>query len=146
LGNALYGMQGMCSDSAEVRTMLLVLIPKVEDCKNRFHSQDVGNSLYGMQAMSSDCAEVRAMLLALVPKVESCRGALNAHAIGYGLYGMQGMTAENEYIFLLDFLYDNAMSITGKVSLCNLQSCEDLIHLGQHLALTLPKFTSSVEV
>jgi very-short-patch-repair endonuclease len=134
LGNALYGMQGMSSDSAEVRAMLLALVPRVESCRAALGAQAVGNALYGMQGMSSDSAEVRAMLLALVPKVESCREALGAQELGNALYGMQGMLEEDEYLTLLDFLYDKTKSIAG-----NALSCEQLISFAQPLALTFPK-------
>jgi hypothetical protein len=88
-------MQGMSSDSSEVRAMLLALVPKVEGCREALGAQAVGNTLYGMQKMGSDSSEVRAMLLALVPRVESCREALRFQELGNALYGMQGMSSDS---------------------------------------------------
>jgi hypothetical protein len=139
MGFCLYGMQGMSSDHAEVRALLLALVPKVENCSEALNAQQVGNCLYGMQTMNSDSAEVCALLSALMHKVENCREALDAQAVGYGLYGLQGMRDESAYMTILDFLYDNAMIIAGDAASCKLLSCVDLVFLGQHLALTLPK-------
>jgi hypothetical protein len=51
VGNSLYGLQGMSSDSSEVRAMLSALVPKVESCREALDAQHVGNSLYGLQGM-----------------------------------------------------------------------------------------------
>ena len=48
VGNALYGLQKMSSDSAEVRSLLLALVPKVESCSEALKAQNVGNALYGI--------------------------------------------------------------------------------------------------
>ena len=64
VGNALYGMQSMSSDHAEVRSMVSALLGKVHSCKESLNAQNVGNALYGMQSMSSDhCASILAFLL-----------------------------------------------------------------------------------
>jgi hypothetical protein len=95
VGNALYGIQGMSSDNAEVRAMLSALVSKVESCREALSAQEMGNTLYGIQGMSSDSAEVRAMLSALVPKVETCREALSAQEMSNALYGIQGMSSDS---------------------------------------------------
>jgi len=94
VGNALYGLQGMSSDSEEVRNLLRSLVPKVISCKGLFNAQAVGNALYGLQGMSSDVVEVRDLLRALVPNVISCKEDLKAQAVGNALYGLQGMSSD----------------------------------------------------
>jgi hypothetical protein len=131
-------MQGMSSDSVEVRAMLSALSPKVESCREALDAQAVGNALYGMQGMSSDSVEVRAMLSALLPKVESCREALKAQAVGNALYGMQGMRGAAEFSILINFLYHQVTIIAGSPLLLKSLSSKDLVSLGQHLVLTLP--------
>jgi hypothetical protein len=61
VGNALYGMQQMSSDSAEVRAMLSALLPKVKSCREALKAQAVGNALYGMQGMGG-AAEFLALI------------------------------------------------------------------------------------
>ena len=53
VGNALYGLKGMSSDSAEVRGLISVLVAKVKGCKDDLSAQAVGNALYGI--ISSHC-------------------------------------------------------------------------------------------
>jgi hypothetical protein len=65
VGNALYGLQCMRSDSAEVRSLVSALAPKVASCSESLDGQAVGNALYGLQGMRSDSAEVRSLMIAL---------------------------------------------------------------------------------
>ena len=58
IGNALYGLQGMSSDSKEVRGMLVVLTEKMKLSKELLNAQEIGNALYGLQGMSSEVKEV----------------------------------------------------------------------------------------
>jgi len=41
----------MSSDVAEIQEVLLVLIPKIIDCKEPLSAQELGNSLYGLQSI-----------------------------------------------------------------------------------------------
>ena len=95
IANALFGLQGMSSDSAEVCSLLSALCPKVVECRESFSAQHIGNALYGLQGMSSDCVEVRSLLSALCPKVVKCKEPLDAQAIGNALYGLQGMSSDS---------------------------------------------------
>ena len=95
VGNALYGMQCMSSDHAEVRSMISALSEKVKSCKESLSAQHVGNALYGMQCMSSDHTEVRSMISALTGKVHSCKESLDAQAVGNALYGMKSMSSDH---------------------------------------------------
>ena len=112
VGNALYGMQGMSSDHAEVRSMVSALLGKVHSCKESLGAQEVGNALYGMQCMSSDHAEVRSMVSALAGKVHSCKESLGAQAVGNALYGMQGMSSDHAEVRSM------VSALLGKVHSC----------------------------
>ena len=48
VGNALYGLQGMSSDNAEVRSLVRALSGHVERCREPLSAQHVGNALYGL--------------------------------------------------------------------------------------------------
>jgi hypothetical protein len=51
VGNALYGLQSL-TDSAEVRSLLAALAPKVQQRREELSAQQVGNALYGLQSLS----------------------------------------------------------------------------------------------
>ena len=53
VGNALYGMQGLSSDSVEVRALISALVPKVQSCAVSLDAQAVGNALYGLRFLFS---------------------------------------------------------------------------------------------
>ena len=55
-------------DSTEVRQLVTVLVPKVQQCREELSSQAVGNALYGMQRLG-DSHVVRKLVAALTPKV-----------------------------------------------------------------------------
>jgi hypothetical protein len=90
IGIALYGLQGMSSEVAEVRAMLQALTAKVQGSTEMLSAQNIGIALYGLQGMSSDAAEVRAMLQALTAKVQGSTELLSPQNIGNALYGLCG--------------------------------------------------------
>ena len=51
LSNALYGLQGMTSDSMEVRVLLTVLIAKMKQSEGVYTGRDIGYSLVGLSGM-----------------------------------------------------------------------------------------------
>jgi hypothetical protein len=51
VGNALYGLQGMSSECAEVRDVMSALAIKIRSCKEDLDAQHVGNGLYGLQGL-----------------------------------------------------------------------------------------------
>ena len=61
VGNMLYGLQDMKSDSLKERALLRELLRLVKTC-TKLDAQNLGNMLYGLQDMKSDCPEVRALL------------------------------------------------------------------------------------
>lgn len=51
ISNALYGLQGMTSDSMEVRVLLTVLIAKMRQSEGVYTGRDIGYSLVGLSGM-----------------------------------------------------------------------------------------------
>ena len=51
MSNALYGLQGISSDSIDVRTLLNVLIAKMKESEGIYSGRDIGYSLIGLTGM-----------------------------------------------------------------------------------------------
>ena len=140
VGNALYGMQCMSSDHAEVRSMISALSEKVKSCKESLSAQHVGNALYGMQCMSSDHAEVRSMISALTGKVHSCKESLSAQHVGNALYGMQSMICDDSYA-IRAFLLRHALALPHVEHLSRLE----LLTIGQAVLLCIPSWRNALD-
>jgi hypothetical protein len=95
VGNSLYGLQRMTSQSTEVQALLSELRHHVEHCARELKSQELGNALYGLQNMSSDSKEVRGLLVSLANRVQKCPEEFNAQAIGSSLFGLQNMDSSH---------------------------------------------------
>jgi hypothetical protein len=145
VGNALYGLQGMSSDSSEVRAIVSALALKVQGCRGELNGQNVGNALYGLQGMSSDSSEVLAIVSALASKVQGCREQLNGQEVGNALYGLQGIEISPTLESLLDFLYGQLDALAGSTSQFQLLSCAELISLSQNLVLILPNLREALK-
>ena len=92
IGNALYGMQSMRSDSEEACAMLSSLLPKIKCCQDNWISQEIGMALYDVQGMSSNKYAVCAVLVALASKIENCN-PLDQQAVGNILYSMKNISS-----------------------------------------------------
>jgi hypothetical protein len=66
VGNMLYGLKGMKSDSLEVIDLLTELTKLVKTCTEPLNAQEVSMMLNGLQGMSSDCPEVIDLLRELL--------------------------------------------------------------------------------
>jgi hypothetical protein len=95
IGNALYGLQGMKSDNADVQRILQAMIPHIKSCKEIFIPQNIGNALYGLQGMDSDNIEVQGILQAMIPHIKSCKEIFKPQNIGNALYGLKCMNGDN---------------------------------------------------
>ena len=51
MSNALYGLQGISSDSVDVRTLLNALIAKMKESEGIYSGRDIGYSLIGLTGM-----------------------------------------------------------------------------------------------
>jgi len=91
VGNMLYGLKGMKSDSLEVLYLLTELTKLVKTCTEPLNAQDVSMMLYGLQGMSIDCPDVIGLLRELPQLVMTCKEQLKAREVGMMLYGLQGV-------------------------------------------------------
>lgn len=94
IGNALYGLQGITSDTTGAPEVCAALAFKINSFEGDLSGQDIGIGLYGLQGMSSDVNEVRLLVDALALKVRNSETELDSQAIGNALYGMQSLRSE----------------------------------------------------
>ena len=59
------GLKNMSSEHPEVRSILRVLISKVESCTDRLSGRQLALALEGLKKMSNEHAEVRSIRTAL---------------------------------------------------------------------------------
>ena len=93
IGNMLYGLQNLRSETREVLLLVSALVGGIQLCQELLSAQEVGNALYGLQNMSSNEKEVLQLLSVLASKVQSCQEPLSAQAVGNALYGLQNMSS-----------------------------------------------------
>lgn len=74
LGNILYGLQGLSSDTECVRTLLMVLLPHIQSCTVEVDGHFIAD-LFALQRLASDRLEVAALVEALSDKFA-------AHSVG----------------------------------------------------------------
>ena len=129
VGNTLYGLQNMSSDSSEVRAVLRELGKKIAECTEPLDAQAVGNALYGLQNMNSDSSEVRAVLRELGKKIAECTEPLSAQAVGNAFTGIQQLTIDGD---LKNFVITSLNQISEYDRDC---SFGDICTLYQSLAL-----------
>ena len=70
IGNALYGLQGMNSDSADVKLLLRAFSAQVERCTEPLIAEEVANALYRLHWMNIDDEDVKSLHNALSAQVE----------------------------------------------------------------------------
>ncbi len=86
VGNMLYGLKGMKSDSPEVIDLLTELTQLVKTCTEPLNSQEVSMMLNGLQGMSSDCSEVIDLLRELTQSVKSSEPQTDSSGISFRRY------------------------------------------------------------
>ncbi len=91
IGNALWGLKNMNSDTPQVRRILGLLAKEIQKSKQQLNGQNIGNALYGLHGMNSDQPEVREMLQALAYKVVQSSAPLRGIDVGMALYGLRSM-------------------------------------------------------
>jgi hypothetical protein len=97
IANALYGLQNMDSDHAEVRKILFVLTPLLKNCVDQFSTSALTNALYGMKRMRSDHSEVRTILSCLTPRLSVWKNP-TAEDLGLGLKGLGSMSCSHSEV------------------------------------------------
>ena len=101
----------MSNECPEVRSLIHVLVSKVECCMESLKGQDIGMALYGLQGMSNSCSEVRTLFGVLSLKIQTSQHPMKILEIGNALYGLQGMKNSTELKPILNHLYDRYIEL-----------------------------------
>lgn len=105
IGNALYGLQDMTSDTEGANELCAALASKISATGEELNGQDIGIGLYGLQGMSSASPEVRKLVAVMAEKIKFSESELDAQAMSNALYGLQSMSSEHpEVLSLVDAL------------------------------------------
>jgi len=146
VANALYGLQGMSSDHAQVLNLVEALADKVRKCDERLSAQEVGNALYGLQGMNSSSNIVKELLEAILGIMPTDLSQFTGQNIGMSLFGLESMDVGEPWRLLLESLIKRlkvvAMSIGGSKS-----SSKDFISIQtayQHVSLVLDNDKSAL--
>jgi hypothetical protein len=109
MGNALYGLKEMSSDSVEVRSVLAVLAVKIEksDSQKKMQYIEVTHALRGMAKMSTDCDEVKAVLKALVPIIEKNKDTLDSKEEITVQEALEALNSECDEVKAIKFAFES---------------------------------------
>mmetsp|Transcript_29096 Transcript_29096/g.27887 ORF Transcript_29096/g.27887 Transcript_29096/m.27887 type:complete len:359 (+) Transcript_29096:41-1117(+) len=107
MGNALFGLKEMSSDSVEVRSVLAVLAEKIEksNSQRKMQYHEVQYALRGMAKMSTDCDEVKAVLRALVPIIEKNKEILDHKEEILVLEALEVLNSECDEVKAIKFAF-----------------------------------------
>jgi hypothetical protein len=103
IGQALYGLQLMCSEHSEVRALVKVLAAKTARSRlagsggggGGLGDQELGMACYGLKRMCASHKEVRAMLAALSEKTRQHNSDVcSGQTVGNTLFGLRGMSSQ----------------------------------------------------
>jgi hypothetical protein len=89
IGNALYGLQDITSDTDGAPALCAALADKIEMFNGDLNGQDIGIGMYGLQGMSADVPEVRRLVDAIGTKISRSISELDSQATSNALYGLQ---------------------------------------------------------
>jgi hypothetical protein len=89
IGNALYGLQDITSDTVGAVEICSALTSKIDSFAGDLSGQDIGIGLYGLQGMSADKVEVRQLVSVLAKKIANSEADFDDQAISNALYGLQ---------------------------------------------------------
>lgn len=89
IGNALYGLQDITSDTGGAPALCAALADKIEVFNGDLNGQDIGIGMYGLQGMSADVPEVRRLIDAIGTKISRSISELDSQATSNALYGLQ---------------------------------------------------------
>mmetsp|Transcript_9646 Transcript_9646/g.9440 ORF Transcript_9646/g.9440 Transcript_9646/m.9440 type:complete len:893 (-) Transcript_9646:375-3053(-) len=95
IGNALYGLQEITSDTDGAAELLSALADKIEAFTGDLNGQDIGIGMYGLQGMNADCPEVKKMITVMSKKIAASESVLDSQAISNALYGLQSMSSDS---------------------------------------------------
>ena len=89
IGNALYGLQDITSDTDGAPALCAALADKIEMYNGDLNGQDIGIGMYGLQGMSAEVPEVRRLIDAIATKISRSISELDSQATSNALYGLQ---------------------------------------------------------
>lgn len=89
IGNALYGLNKITSDTVGVPELAAALAEKIQQSPSNLNGQDIGIGLYGMQGLSASIAEIGLLIEAVAAKIEGSEAELDGQALSNALYGLQ---------------------------------------------------------
>ena len=101
IGNALYGLQGITTDTIGAPELCEAIAAKVKTFEGDLNGQDIGIGIYGLQGMSSDWSEVRSLVQAMSEKIEKSETDMDSQALGNALYGLQSMNSIHSEVRML---------------------------------------------
>mmetsp|Transcript_10143 Transcript_10143/g.10227 ORF Transcript_10143/g.10227 Transcript_10143/m.10227 type:complete len:851 (-) Transcript_10143:167-2719(-) len=111
IATALLGLQGMSSDSVQVRNVVETLALCVERCPDRLTGREVSSALFGLQNMRCTSFEVRHLLRALTDKILNLHGVITTTSLSIALFGLQRMTSDTREVRdVLDALHFHVVS------------------------------------
>lgn len=132
----LYGLQGMKSDCLEVSKLLSALSNAMIVDTGTFNAKEIGYALYGLRCMSTDSPELLELLSVLGPRIERSTCTLDSVSLGMAFDGLQGKRGCSKVSSIIDFLYCQLESLVMSTDQLKELSCDNLILLGNQLALT----------
>lgn len=94
IGNALYGLQDITSDTEGANELCAALAKKIARFGGDLNGQDIGIGLYGLQGMTGQSPEVRNLVAVMAEKINLSDSELDAQAMSNALYGLQSMSSE----------------------------------------------------
>ena len=101
IGNALYGLQDITSDTEGAPELCAALASKIEVFNGDLNGQDIGIGMYGLQGMSAEVPEVRRLIDALAVKISRSISELDSQATSNALYGLQVLSFFYCYFIIL---------------------------------------------
>ncbi|KAJ1430676.1 hypothetical protein B484DRAFT_448754 [Ochromonadaceae sp. CCMP2298] len=94
IGNALYGLNKITSDTAGAPQLCGSLSLKITQFKGDLTGQDIGIGVYGLQGMNADVPQVRKLVRILAQKIAASESELDEQSLSNALYGLQSMSSD----------------------------------------------------
>jgi hypothetical protein len=97
VGNILYSLRYMTSESKEIRSLLARLAPLINTVSETFRPQELANALWGLQGMDSNVIEVQQIVISLAKQLERIpqTSLFSGQEISIAISGLQTMSADD---------------------------------------------------
>ena len=94
IGNALYGLQDITSDTVGAPALCAALANKIALFNGDLNGQDIGIGIYGLQGMSGSNIEIRRLVGNIAKKISISTCELDSQAMSNAMYGLQSMSSD----------------------------------------------------